>query len=331
MLIVVMSARRCHIDTNDTSSGASSGWEPGFRALLRSGELSERVQMASSHLQNCRLCPRRCSVNRLAGEVGFCQMGPEVVLYKPKVHFGEEPPISGNHGSGILFFSGCTMACVFCQNFPMSHWRVGHVLSPVTLARAMLFLQRCGVHNINLVTATQFLPRVLEALALAAAEGLSLPIVYNSNGYESPETLQLLDGIVDVYLPDFKYADADLALRYSATPDYPDVCVQALRAMYRQLGDLLLDEQGIARRGLLIRHLVLPGAYENTTRVLMTIARELSPRVHLSLMSQYLPIWEARRYPELRRRISREESRQAMEILDRLHLDQGWTQEFEGE
>ncbi|MBC7187496.1 MAG: radical SAM protein [Calditrichaeota bacterium] len=302
---------------------------PGYHALVRTGELEERVLAAAVHLTQCRLCPCACGANRLAGETGFCGMGAEVVLYKPKVHLGEEPPISGTRGSGILFFSGCTMACVFCQNFPMSHWRTGHVLSPATLARAMLYLQRRGAHNINLVTATHFLPRVLEALYLAARQGLHLPIVYNTSGYESVETLRLLEGIVDVYLPDFKYADADLARRYSATPDYPGVCLAALREMYRQVGELQLDEEGIARRGLLVRHLVLPGALQNTERVLSTIARELSPSVHVSLMSQYLPIWGAPRFPELTRRVSEEEYHEALAMLERYGLENGWVQEFE--
>jgi putative pyruvate formate lyase activating enzyme len=250
------------------------------------------------------------------------------VLYKLKLHLGEEPPISGTRGSGILFFSGCTMACAFCQNFPMSHWRVGRVVSAATLAKAMLFLQQRGAHNINLVTAAQFLPRVLEAIGLAAAQGLHLPLVYNSSGYESLEALRLLDGVVDVYLPDFKYADAALARRYSATPDYPVVCVQALREMYRQVGDLLVDDEGVALRGLLIRHLVLPGALDNTERVLATIAAELSPRVHLSLMSQYLPIWGAHRFPELRRRISPEEYQRALAAVEAAGLENGWVQEL---
>ncbi|MDZ7413063.1 MAG: radical SAM protein [candidate division KSB1 bacterium] len=311
---------------NDTNS--SSAWVPGYLTLHRSGELRERAHQAALHLEDCHLCPRECGVNRRAGELGVCRMGPEAVLYKPKLHFGEEPPISGTRGSGILFFSGCALACAFCQNFPMSHWRLGHVVSPATLARAMLFLQRSGAHNINLVTATHFLPRVLEALELAAGQGLRLPVVYNSSGYESLESLHLLEGVVDVYLPDYKYADATLARRYSGAADYPEVCLEALREMLRQVGHLQVDQEGIARRGLLVRHLVLPGALENTERVLAAIARELGPDTHVSLMSQYLPIWEARRFPELMRRVSTEEYQQALAALERHGLEHGWVQEW---
>ncbi len=256
-------------------------------------------------------------------------MGPEVVLYKPKLHFGEEPPISGACGSGILFFSGCALDCIFCQNYPMSHWRLGHVVSPATLARAMLFLQGLGAHNINLVTATHFLPRLLQALDQAAAQGLRLPIVYNTSGYESMDTLKLLDGVVDVYLPDFKYADRELARRYSGAADYPEVCLAALREMLRQVGHLEMNQEGVAQRGLLVRHLVLPGALENTERVLSTLAQELGPHTHVSLMSQYLPIWDAGRCPELRRRITRAEYLAALDMLDRYGLHNGWVQEFD--
>ncbi|MDZ7262395.1 MAG: 4Fe-4S cluster-binding domain-containing protein [candidate division KSB1 bacterium] len=302
---------------------------PSYLTLFESGELAERVQQAKEHLHNCRLCPRHCGVNRSAGQLGFCQVDDQILLYKPKIHFGEEPPVSGSRGSGILFFSGCTMACVYCQNYPMSHWRQGDRVSPRMLARIMLFLQQNQVHNLNLVTATQFLPRVLEALMLAIPQGFHLPIVYNTNAYESIETLRLLDGIVDIYLPDFKYVERRWAKQYSATPNYPEICQRAIKEMYRQVGDLVVDDEGIARHGVLIRHLILPNGLASTAKVLEILTTKISPRITFSLMSQYLPLWEARRYPDLARRITPEEYDEALRALAAYHIDRGWIQEYE--
>ena len=267
-------------------------------------------------------------MNRLNGEVGFCKVKEKAVVYKYKLHHGEEPPISGRRGSGIIFFSGCTLGCVFCQNYPMSHWRRGREISIPQLAKIMLALQRSGAHNLNLVTASHFVPQILLALEAAIDEGFSLPIVYNSSGYETIETLELLDGVVDVYLPDMKYSQGKIAKKYSGARDYHEFNQAAVREMYRQVGDLILDENEIAVRGLIIRHLLLPNGLAGTEEIMRFIAEEVSVRIHISLMSQYLPIWGAKDYPEIRRRIEMREYEEALNILARYGLDNGWVQEF---
>jgi len=297
---------------------------------LKQALLERKIAQGREALSRCRLCGHFCGVNRLAGQRGFCEAGLKIRLYKYKIHFGEEPPISGHRGSGILFLSGCTMRCVYCQNFPMSHRREGVDIGPERLAHIMLQLQRWGVHNINLVTATHYIPQILEALELAYRQGLTLPIVYNTNGFESPEALELLEGIVDVYLPDMKYTRREYAKRYSSAPNYPAINRQAIREMYRQVGLLQRDSQGIAIKGLIVRHLLLPGFLSGTPKVLEFLAQDLSPEVHISLMSQYLPIWGARKFPELSRRITREEFELACEMLEAWGFHNGWIQTFEG-
>ena len=302
---------------------------PGYVRLHRSGELRRRVREANRHLQSCRLCPRYCAVNRLAGHVGFCLATEKLRVYKYKQHFGEEPPISGTRGSGIIFFSGCTLGCVFCQNFPFSHRREGHDILPRTLAKMMLTLQKMGAHNINWVTPTQYLPQALEALAIAADSGLRIPLVYNTNGFDSPEALAILNGIVDIYLPDFKYALQEPAARFSKARLYPDFAPAAFKEMFRQAGFLKTDPNGLAQRGMIVRHLVLPGQLENTFEVLRFLAEEISPEIHLSLMTQYLPIWDARRYVEINRRLTREEVETVSEWVEKFGFKNGWFQEFD--
>jgi len=270
-------------------------------------ELRRRVAAAYRRLKSCDLCPRRCGVNRLKGERGACRGGREAVVSSYGPHFGEEAPLVGTRGSGTIFFAYCTLHCVFCQNYELSHHGEGEPVSVARLARMMLALELMGCHNINLVSPTHFVPQILAALAKAAAEGLNLPIVYNTGGYESLETLKLLDGIIDIYMPDFKYTDPESAAKYSGARDYPQVVKEALKEMQRQVGDLTLNEQGIALRGLLVRHLVLPENLAGTKEVIAFLAREVSPRCFINVMAQYYPAYRAREFPPLDRRITRAE------------------------
>ncbi len=299
---------------------------PSYEALHRTGELARRADTALRLTEECRLCPRNCRVNRISGRRGFCRSGARARVYKFKVHHGEEPPISGIRGSGIVFFSGCTLRCSYCQNAPMSHRNRGTDLSAERLADVFLFLQNCGCHNLNLVTATHFLYPVLRALDLAVERGLHLPIVWNTSGYETPQLLRLLDGVVDIYLPDMKYADPQAARKYSTAPDYPAVNLAAVEEMFRQVGHLRIDREGAARRGLIIRHLVLPHGLAGTERIMRLIADRISRRVHVSLMSQYLPVWSARQDPLLNRRVTESEYWRAVRALQQAGLSRGWTQ-----
>jgi putative pyruvate formate lyase activating enzyme len=232
-------------------------------------------------------------------------------------HFGEEAPLVGRQGSGTIFFSGCNLGCLFCQNYDISHLMGGWEVSEEELAAQMLYVQGLGCHNLNLVTPTHVVPQILGALALARRRGLDLPLVYNCGGYESVETLRLLDGVVQIYMPDIKYGDNAAAKKYSGAEDYFDRIREALREMHRQVGDLVLDERGIARKGLLIRHLVLPGGLANTDQVMRFVAEELSPNSYVNVMAQYHPQYRAREFPELDRRITGEEYRQAVDIARR--------------
>ncbi|NOY78807.1 MAG: radical SAM protein [Calditrichaeota bacterium] len=305
------------------------GASPGYLELFKTGELSRRIKEAGRHLSSCRLCPRYCEVNRLEGKIGFCRATDRLRVYKYKRHFGEEPPVSGIRGSGIIFLSNCTLGCYFCQNFPFSHNGLGRDISPRTLARMMIVLQEQGAHNINWVTPTHFIPQLLEALKIAVEMGLRLPIVYNTNGFDSPETLALLEGLVDIYLPDLKYALSEPARNYSKARIYPQTAQAALKEMFRQVGFLQIDEDGIATRGLIVRHLILPGQLDNTFEVLRFLAEEISPRVHLSLMTQYLPLWEARKFSEINRKISQQEYETVTRWVEDFGFTNGWIQDFE--
>ena len=303
---------------------------PTYLELHRSGELRRRIERAYAMLSQCRLCPRECGVDRLRGERGFCRAGAEPIVASWNVHPWEEPPISGTRGSGTIFFSGCTGRCLFCQNYPISQLGVGNAVSVQQLAEMMLELQDRGCHNINLVTPTHFVPQILAALELAIEGGLRLPLVYNTSGYERVETLQLLDGVVDIYLPDAKYADDETARRLSGFVRYVEANRAALREMFRQVGDeLVLDGEGIARRGLIVRHLVLPEGLAGTGEVLRWIAENLSPRVHVSLMDQYFPAHKAVGHPVLGRKITAEEYAEALRAFEEAGLTNGWMQEHE--
>jgi len=293
----------------------------------------ERIQAALAQLdgqmENCRLCPRNCKIDRSNGQLGFCQLSDTARIYKYKIHTGEEPPISGTNGSGIIFFAGCTMSCAFCQNFPMSHWRQGYNVSVAELAKIMLELQSQGTHNINLVTPGHFLPSISAALLLAIEQGLRLPIVYNTNGYEKVEILRLLDGIIDIYLPDMKYAEDAVAQRFSKVSNYVEVNQAAVVEMYRQVGHLVIDEQGIAQRGLIIRHLLLPNDRAGSEQIFRFIAERLDKNIHVSLMTQYLPIWDAKRFPEIARRVVNRELEEVIAWMEQFDLENGWMQNLD--
>ncbi len=281
---------------------------------LSIGILQERSRTAHEILRNCTLCPRRCGVDRLDGQLGFCRVGEGAVVSSVGPHFGEEAPLVGRNGSGTIFFSGCNLGCLYCQNYDISHLVNGQEVSEGELAQQVLFLQGLGCHNINLVTPTHVVPQILGALIQAQRRGLNLPVIYNCGGYESVETLKLLDGVVQIYMPDIKYGHNAAGNKYSCVDDYFDRAREALREMHRQVGDLVIDEHHIAQRGLLIRHLVLPGGLAGTEKVMEFIAQELSPSSYVNVMAQYHPQYRAREFPELDRRITSREYQRAVEI-----------------
>lgn len=263
--------------------------EPVYLALQRDGRLDERARQARLQLESCRLCPRDCGAPRLEGGLGTCGIGSRCVVTSAFPHLGEEDCLRGRSGSGTIFFAGCSLRCAFCQNSDVSWQAAGSELEPADLAATMLSLQQRGCHNVNLVTPTHVVPQLIEAVAIAAAGGLRLPIVYNSGGYDRAETLALLEGVVDVYLPDFKFWHAETAARYANAPDYPDVARRALVEMHRQVGPLRFSADGLARRGVLVRHLVLPGHADESGAILEWLARELSPDTYVNVMGQYHP------------------------------------------
>ena len=285
---------------------------------LAPGLLERRAGEAVRRLEQCRLCPRACGARRLDGERGTCRVARRARVSAAFAHHGEERCLSGTRGSGTVFFEGCPLGCIFCQNFDTSRGTAGEELEARELARLFLELEELGCHNLNLVTPTHVVPQVLEALALAIREGFALPLVYNSGGYEALDTLRQLEGVVDVYMPDFKLWSPALAARLLGARDYPGTARAALREMHRQVGDLVLDAHGIAVRGLLVRHLVLPGHLEQSAAILAWIAGELGPATWVNVMGQYHPAGRvsrgAVRWPELARRLSAREGRLALEM-----------------
>jgi putative pyruvate formate lyase activating enzyme len=296
--------------------------------LYERGILKKRKEKLNKLLEKCHLCPRKCLVNRLQDEKGFCGAGRRVVVSSYNLHFGEEPPISGYRGSGTIFFTHCNLRCCFCQNYPISQLGNGQEVDISELATMMTKLQKLGAHNINFVTPTHFVPQIVEALEVAVGEGLKIPLVYNSGGYDSVETLQLLDGIVDIYMPDAKYSSPETARRYSKADDYFEVNKKALLEMHRQVGDLKMDKEGIANRGLLIRHLVMPEDVVGSRKVLEFIAKNISQNTYMSIMAQYHPAHLAFEFPELSRRISKREYDAVLKMADELGLERGWRQDF---
>jgi len=276
-------------------------------------------------LAPCRVCPRECGVDRLKGEIGNCRAGSKVKVSSYHQHFGEEPPLVGRFGSGTIFLTHCNLHCVYCQNYEISQLGMGGETDLEEIARMMLRLQDLGCHNINFVTPTPWVPQLVEALSIAQQGGLSLPLVYNCGGYESIETLRLLDGIVDIYMPDIKYADNENAAKYSAVDDYWDVVRPALKEMHRQVGDLIIDK-GIAKRGLLIRHLVLPDDIAGSKQCFEFIKSQLSENTVVNVMAQYYPTFKANQHPRINRRIKTHEYRTALEYLEKMGLDAGFRQ-----
>jgi len=305
---------------------------PSYIQTFRSGELEKRLTKAEKILQSCTSCPRNCNVDRTNGEYGICQSGdlPVVSSYTP--HFGEEPVLSGSRGAGNIFFGNCNLRCVFCQNYVISqNYKVErkNEVSHGRLAEIMLELQGKDCHNIGLVSPTHFTVPILKSIYLAIVKGLNLPIIYNTNGYDSVEMLQLYDGVIDIYLPDFKYGENSVGRTYSKVSDYFDAVRPAIKEMYRQVGSELVYEDGVVVRGLIIRHLVMPNGLAETENVFRFIAEELDPKVHISLMAQYYPSNKADKYPLISRNISYSEYARAVELLDKFGLENGWVQEME--
>jgi putative pyruvate formate lyase activating enzyme len=295
--------------------------------LYNSGELLARVKAAYARLKSCDLCPHDCGVNRLKDERGKCGAGLKPRIASANVHHGEEPPISGSHGSGTIFLTGCSLQCSFCQNFPISQLGNGTDISTAELAARMLRLQSLGVHNINFVTPGHFLPQILAALYLAIPQGFRVPIVWNTSGFEKVDALRLLDGVVTIYLPDMKYVDNQTALRLSAAPGYREINREAVTEMLRQVGHLQLDEEGVAVSGLIIRHLVLPNGLAGTRETLAWVAENLGTETHISLMRQYFPAHKAHEIAGIGRKLTDEEYDEAAHCLEDLGIENGWVQD----
>lgn len=306
---------------------------PGYLELYRIGELKERAEQFKEQLCSCAICPRNCEVNRLEGQHGFCHSAFLPIVSSYCAHHGEEPPVSGSRGSGTIFFGNCNMRCVYCQNYQISHnWRAQREkeVSISTLASHMLYLQNeMKCHNINLVTPTHFVPQIVLALLEAIPSGLCLPLVYNTSGYDSIDTIKNLNGIIDVYLPDIRYADNKISGELSRAPDYVERSRESIREMYRQVGNPRFDDNGIIRKGLIVRHLILPGGLAGSESSLSWLVKEISPDVYLSIMAQYYPVYKATRNTSLSRRINEKEYAGVIELLSGLGINNGWVQEMD--
>lgn len=305
---------------------------PSYISLYNSGELRKRAESALNKLNSCDCCPHNCKVNRKSGEFGICASGylPIVSSYTP--HHGEEPVLSGRFGAGNIFFGNCNLKCIYCQNYEISqNWNVerNNEVTHERLAEIMLELQKRSCHNIGLVSPTHFSATIIQSIYLAVTKGLKLPIIYNTNGYDSVEMLKLYDGIIDIYLPDFKYGDNEYAKKYSNAENYFEHTKEAIREMYLQVGDQLIYDGDVVVRGLIIRHLVLPNGLAESERIFRFIAEELSPKVHISLMSQYYPTNKAYKEILLDRKLRISEYEKAIDLLDKYGLVNGWIQEME--
>ncbi|MFH1079546.1 MAG: radical SAM protein [Pseudomonadota bacterium] len=281
--------------------------EPAYLHLYREGLLKPRAQQAMELLKDCRLCPRTCRVDRLSGEQGFCRTGARASVASFHPHFGEEAPLVGRGGSGTIFFSSCNLLCSFCQNYEISHLREGEEVESQRLAAMMLHLMQRGCENINFVTPSHVAPQILQALCVAAGQGLDIPLIYNSGGYDSADTIKILDGIFDIYMPDFKFWDNAWGERFCRAPDYREQATAAIREMHRQTGDLVMDRAGIAVRGLLVRHLVMPGGLAGTREIMTFLAKEISPDTYVNVMAQYRPCGDAAGDPLIDRRVTHAE------------------------
>lgn len=295
--------------------------------MVISVNLRRRADYFQSHLESCNLCPRECGVNRLKGELGYCGAGPIAKVASYCLHMGEEPPISGTRGSGTIFFSHCNMRCLYCQNYPISQLRYGNRISDDQLCQIMLNLEKQGAHNINLVTPTQFLPSIVNAIALAREKGLTIPIVYNTSGYEKPETIQALRDLVQIFLFDVRYWTSQVAERYSDAADYPRYNRLSLKQAIADFGPLE-SRDGIGYKGVIIRHLLIPSLLDETEKILRYILENVPREVPLSLMSQYFPANKAHHYPEINRKINTKEYRRALSLIKSLNLENGWIQEM---
>jgi putative pyruvate formate lyase activating enzyme len=286
--------------------------EPAYVSAYQNGVLEERIEAAIAIAESCRLCPRGCEVDRLQDETGLCKTGRQAVVSSYSPHFGEEDPLVGRNGSGTIFMTHCSLQCIFCQNYDISHLGQGVPVSASKLAEVMLALQGKGCHNINFVTPTHVVPQILEALPAAIEGGLNVPLVYNCGGYEEINTLRLLDGVFDIYMPDFKFWDSKVAAKFCSAPDYPEKARAAVKEMHRQVGDLTLDHEGVAQKGLLIRHLVMPEGLAGTREITRYLATEISANTYVNVMSQYRPCGDADKFPEIRRAVTVEEYRDAV-------------------
>jgi putative pyruvate formate lyase activating enzyme len=298
-------------------------WEPSYLRLYESGELDQRIEKLHQILASCELCPRKCRVNRLENEKGICRSGKELMISNYGPHFGEEAPLVGRGGSGTIFLTNCNLLCVYCQNYEISHLGYGHVRSEDQVAKYMMNLQNRGCHNINFVTPTHFTPQLVKATKLAIVKGLRLPLIWNCGGYENTETIELLEDIVDIYMPDIKYGETEPAKQFSKAPNYFPVIKEVVKKMHQQVGDLHLDSRGIAQRGLLIRHLVLPKDLAGSENVLTFIAEEISKHTYVNVMSQYRPEGNAYTFEELNQYPSRKEFTKAITIATKLGLTRG--------
>lgn len=306
--------------------------EPRYLALYRSGELERRAEALKARLASCDICPRDCRINRLQGEPGYCHSGRLPIVSSVCAHHGEEPALSGTRGSGTIFFANCNMRCVYCQNYQISQDSKRQKFNEIdchALADKMLYLQdQLGCHNINFVSPSHFVPQVLRAVVEAVPMGLKVPLVYNTGGYDSVATLRELDGVIDIYLPDLRYASDKWARKFSGAPDYVEHARGAIKEMYRQVGDLMIDGSGIAQRGLIVRHLILPNDVAGSRESLTWLVRELSPRVTVSIMSQYKPVHRAVDMPLLSRKITIAEHETVHRLLTELGIENGWVQEM---
>lgn len=295
--------------------------QPAYIGLYEEGLLEERIQKAEEMLKKCRVCPRECGADRLAEEQGVCRTGARAMVSSYSPHFGEEDPLVGTGGSGTIFITNCNHLCAFCQNYDISHQGRGREVGPEVLAGLMVELKKSGCHNINFVSPSHVVPQILKALPYAIEAGLDVPLVYNSGGYDSIETLKLLDRVFDIYMPDFKFWDNEVAMKYCGIPDYQEKACEAIREMHRQVGDLEIDEQGLATRGLLVRHLVLPQGLAGTKQICSFLAEKISQGTYVNIMGQYHPSGEARDYPELSRALKRDELETAKQMALEVGLD----------
>jgi putative pyruvate formate lyase activating enzyme len=298
-------------------------FEPRYLKMKKE-ELLERIKLLEEIIRECRLCPRECKVKRLNGELGFCKAGRELMVSSVFPHFGEEQPLVGRRGSGTIFLTHCNLKCIFCQNYDISHLGEGEITSQEEMARSIIGLQKRGCHNINFVTPTHYVPQIIAVLPRAIEMGLNIPLVYNCGGYESLEVIKILDGIIDIYMPDCKFSDDTVAKKYAHAPDYPRVVKEVLKEMHNQVGDLRINKEGIAEKGLLIRHLVMPNGLAGTKELMEFIAKEISPHSFVNVMEQYHPEYRACEFPEISRRISLDEFLEARKIARNAGLYRGF-------